>query len=733
MKNKFCKGMAAALACSTFFYPSAASADPVSIGNLVITGLIGLGAPSAVLLNPAVIGSIVAGVASVGLSLLTAKGAGTIDPGQAKEEIQAEETSELRAIGTVRVTGALNYGNNNHPNLYRHMLHLKGPIDRIVTPYVNEREVIMDSSNRVLSPPWTDFNTDGSISQNYLTLQNKIGDGTETAYPELITAFPDVWTSAHKAQGIFQTLVSTVSPGTSSEKYLKLFGSSQNPKVSYVVRASLLYNPELDSTHTSGSGSHRTNDESTWEWSDNGIVGALNILMQYPEFRDELIDWELQIAEVQAADVLVNTKTGTEKRSRISGVWPSESNRGDVLKQVMDSVGCELVASSSGKYYFKLIDDTPTSQVTFTEADYYDIEWQSGPKAIERPNTCQVKYYSPERDYEMSEIDLTGIPWATIDDEVDRWGEKVLSIDLPFCPSASQAQRIARRIFSWARADAGTVITNLSGMAAFGCQYGTLEIMGDNELCKITSPRCNDLDGEVDIAFISLPTLAAWDTSADEADAPEPYAVQEDDTALDTPDVPTSVFGVIYEDGTSELRVTYSSVTSATGYLAAYAALSASGSRDAYVPMTKYANKLISYVAGDYLGDNLELKVQAFDSDGSSNFSGSLVETSVSENLSSPISLSGLSVTQTEVSVVGGVRTELNGSVNINSPNIIKIKLEYALSESSATFITELESKQTPSNFSIDISVPGSQDYETLRITQTVHGGETLVETFDIT
>ena len=57
----------------------------------------------------------------------------------------------------------------------------------------------------------------------------------------------------------------------------------------------------------------------------------------------------------------------------------------------------------------------------------------------------------------MAEINMTGIAWATIDDEVDRWGEKILTVELPFCPSASQAQRIARRIFEWSRADSGTI------------------------------------------------------------------------------------------------------------------------------------------------------------------------------------------------------------------------------------------------------------------------------------
>lgn len=732
MHNKICKGIAAALAFSTALYPVPASAELVTLGNIIISGLISVGATGAVLFNPLVVGAIAATAASIGFSLLTAKGQGSIDPGQAKEEIQSEETSELRGIGTVRVTGALNYGNNDHPNLYRHMLHLKGPIDRILTPYVNDREVVMDSSNRVFSPPWSDFNTDGTISQNYLTLQSKIGDGTETAYPELVSAFPDVWTTDHRARGIFQSLVTVISPGVASSKYLKLFGASQYPKVSYVVQASLLYNPLLDDTRTGGAGTHRIDDESTWEWSDNGIVGALYVFMQYPEFVETLIDWELQIEQIQAADVLVTTKTGTEKRSRISGVWPSEAKRGDVLKQVMDSVGCEMVATSAGKFYFKLIDDNPTSQVTIPEQDIYELTWQSGPKALERPNKCEVKYYSPERDYEMAEIVMTGIEWATIDDEVDRWGEKILSIELPFCPSASQAQRIARRIFEWSRADAGTVITNMAGMAAWGCNYGTIDIVGDNEVCKITSPRCNDKDGEVDIAFLSLPALSDWNPSTDEADAPEPYAVQEDDTALDTPSAPISAFSVTYGGGNKELRVTYSGVTGATGYLVAYSTLDSEGYRDRYSPLTRYETNLISYGSVDLVGQDLDIKMQAFDEDGASNFSDSLSVTSVAENLTAPQPVADPVVTsETTTSSSSDPVVNSTLSFGIASQNLIHLLVQ--VFDDSDNFIkTITNGDRGPVPVIVSEGITNGRQWGYVEVTQTVHGGATLVETLTV-
>lgn len=720
-----------ALASSTVFYPVAASADPVSIGNLVITGLISVGAPSAVLLSPALVGGIVTAAASIGLSLLTRPSSGTIDPGQAKEEIISEETSELRGIGTVRVRGALNYGNNNHPNLYRHMLHLKGPLDRLVTPYVNGREVIMDSSDRVLSPPWADFNTDGSVATSYLTIESKVGDGTETAYPKLISAFPDVWTAAHRARGIFQSLIHVTSPGTASAKYLKLFGAKQFPEYEPVVRIWPLYNPEFDSTRTTGVGAHRIDNESTWEWTDNGIVGVLNIFMLYPDFSEDLIDWEQQIAQVQAADVLVTTKTGTEARSRISGIWPSESNRGDVLKQVMDSVGCELVSSSTGKYYFKLIDDNPTSQVTIPEQDIYTQEWQSGPKAIERPNVCEVKYYSPERDYEMAEINLTGISWARIDDEVDRWGEKILTIELPFCPSASQAQRIARRIFEWSRADAGSIVTNLAGMAAFGCHYGTIDIVGDSEVCKITSPRCNDQDGEVDIAFLSLPTLTTWNPSTDEADAPEPYAVQVDDTALDTPSAPTFAFSVTYPDNSQEMRVLYPSLTGATGYLAAYSTLDTDGFRERYEPMTRVLEKFMSFELGNFVGQDIDFKLQAFDDDdNSTNFSESLAVSSLTENAASPVAIS-LNVLTSTTTASSTPTTDSDIQFSINSANITYLTVQ-AFDSSDNLIETVIDGVRRPFPLAYSSSVTGGTEWDYVEVTQTVHGGETLLETFSV-
>ena len=120
---------------------------------------------------------------------------------------------------------------------------------------------------------------------------------------------------------------------------------------------------------------------------------------------------------------------------------------------------------------------------------------------MERPNRCSVWYYSPERNYDMAEIpDMPAIAWANVEPEIDRYGEKVEEIRLPFCPSASQAQRIARRLFAMKRADAGTIVTNMAGLAA--CDRSVVNIalpdLDETVACEIASPR-ESADGKVEI------------------------------------------------------------------------------------------------------------------------------------------------------------------------------------------------------------------------------------------
>lgn len=496
----------------------------------------------------------IAAVAAV-VGLQVAFGAGRqqkIDPGQFKNVFEdAGNQSEVRAIGRVRVGGLKAFGNTAGTNRYRLICHVKGRWTATEEHYLGGREVTVETDGRVSSPPWV--TTNGS----YVVIKAKAGDGTESAWSELISAFPTLWTSAHRARGIAQTLVRYISPGISSDKFLKLYQGGE-PPYERVGRAEPVYDPR--------DGTQAPTVATSWKWDDNGILGAAHILRSFPSIAASDIDYADIAAEAVKAEALVSTKSGPDERSRAWGFWPSESPRGDVMEQVLRSIGAEIVPTSDDKYSIRLVDDVRIPELTFTARDIVDLQLRSGPESVERPNVCRVRYYSPERNYEVAEIDMTGIAWARVEQEIERVGEQFLDVDLPFCPSSGQAQRIARRLFALARADTGIVTLNFAGLAAWGLPIIGLEFpdLDITETCAIGTPRVNDEDGTVEIPFVVWPKLEPWNPATMEAAAPEVIPDLQFESQLPAPVTPVEYALVQYPSGARETRLRFAGVAGGT-------------------------------------------------------------------------------------------------------------------------------------------------------------------------
>lgn len=467
-----------------------------------------------------------------------------VDPSQAKETFSTSQSSELRAIGRVRVGGIKLFGNTSSVNRFRLIAGLRGPIDGVETTYLGGREVVVEDDGAVSSPPYA------KSGGSWVYIWWKRGDGSETAWSELTSAFPTLWTSAHRVRGIFQTLIKYVSPGMQNKMFLRLY-SGGVPDVEHVVRAENVYDPR-DLAQS-------VDDPSTWKWTDNGVLCATHVWRSFPEVTSDLIDWDRTALEADRADVLVATKTGTEKRARAWGMWSSEEARGETLLKVLDSIGGEIVETDDGLLAVVLIDDVRPSELTISARHLIDFEIEAGPESVERPNIVVVRYYSPERNYDIAEIDMTGISWARIESEIAATGERPTSLDFPFCPSASQAQRLARRKFAAMRADRGQATTNMVGLAAWGRRVVTFETNSPEMafLTAIEPPRIDDDTATVQIPFMVWPELTAWNPATMEAAAPEQIPEIPIDTALDQPDAPSAIEPIHYPDGSKAVRIAY--------------------------------------------------------------------------------------------------------------------------------------------------------------------------------
>ncbi|NGO63964.1 hypothetical protein G6N76_09785 [Rhizobium daejeonense] len=508
-----------------------AHAEPISFA--IFSALYTIGIPGAIA-NAISLVAIPALAIGGSLALGRAR-APSIKASDAKSTFESSEAQVMDGIGRVRVGGLQAFGNSDGSTRARLVCRLNGPIDAVEEYYIGGREVTVDPNGDVSSPPWS------KNGGSWCNWKDKPGTGGETAWSSLLSLFPDLWTSAHRVRGIAQSLTIWYNPGLSEDKYFTLYQGGI-PSTEQVIRASRLYDPRTGLT----------------AWSDNGILACAHVLRRDPAFAFGMFDWSLIASEANKADVLVATKTGTEKRARAWGIWGWETARSDVMQQLLDSIGAELRITNAGKIWFQLIDDTHVPEVEFTPDDGVELTWRSGPEAVERPNICRVTYYSPERNYESAEINLDGIAWASVEDEVSRYGPKYLDIDLPFCPSASQAQRIARRRFAQARGDTGIINTNMVGLSAWGLLYGeiTLPDLGDILPVRMEAPRVDDEQGTVEIPFTVWPLLPVWNPSLDEASAPEPIPDLGYETDMISPNAPASAIQVTFPGGAgTELRI----------------------------------------------------------------------------------------------------------------------------------------------------------------------------------
>lgn len=561
-----------------------AHADPVTIGSIIISSFLntGLGAllPT---VSAAAIGSgtLAAGqlALSVGLSLLSRPKAPP--PGTVKQTIRTEETPAYNGGGRGDMPTVLVFGNTDHPYIYRWFVHLVGPIDYVETYYINGREVIVDDDGLVLTPPYVGWSNAGWVITltSSVTILEKDGADTDTVWEPLNTAFPLLITEDHILPGIAQTLMIITSPGIAAnpEAYQLMF--SAGPELEFIKRGRLskIYDPRLDSTN-GGSGAHRADDPDTWEWSENGVLNAVDIHRKInPHFTDTKYDWALVAQEADKADVEVTIPGGTEPRSRFGGAWAAEGSRNDTFKDVMDSVGVERRITDENKYWFELIDDTRDAEIAFTADDGYSVSWAPGPKAIERPNIARVKYLSPERNFKVEELPLhrldtgtgtyIGGEWARNEAEIDAYGEKEFAREYPYCPSAYQAQRNLRREFAMARGDMGDLVADMSGWAAWGCHVASIDIDGVAHVSLIDAPRANDEPGRVSIPFTVIPDLEPM--VADDYVPPAPDVADVPiDAEIGTPTVPTEATIVQYPSGGAyEIRIRFDAVTNGDRYL----------------------------------------------------------------------------------------------------------------------------------------------------------------------
>jgi hypothetical protein len=219
-------------------------------------------------------------------------------------------------------------------------------------------------------------------------------------------------------------------------------------RITQVIKGVKVYDPRKDSTN-GGTGSHRVNDSSTWEWSANWALIVVNYLLGYTlngtlvygvGVGSDEIDWPQVIAMADVCDTTVDGKP----RYRIGGIVSITQDHEQVIGQLEAAIGGK-VAKFGGKYYLWCPHDDLVSAGTLTDADIISqsgIRYTPAGPIEELFNTARGRYVDPSVIYQMRPYPQVVESTAVTEDGKTRMMER----DFTFIQDESIAERVAREM-----------------------------------------------------------------------------------------------------------------------------------------------------------------------------------------------------------------------------------------------------------------------------------------------
>ncbi|WP_341207286.1 hypothetical protein [uncultured Sphingomonas sp.] len=275
------------------------------------------------------------------------------------------------------------------------------------------------------------------------------------------------WNGAHRLTGCAYLRLRFKVTGN-GKKAESPFSSGPTSRMTIIGRGAKLYDPRRDSTVPGGSGPMRWNDQSTWRFTadDGGRIGenlpllALRRLIGWritnpvtgekrlatgaglPRKR---IDLQSFIVAANLADELVNRSAGgQEPRYHGAGVV----SEGDDPKTVLDALCagmCGRFTDTGGKLGLLIAHNDLAAAAAdpglMTDDVIGAFTWDPDPSLEAAPNIIRGRYVdaTPESLYQLIDYPEVRIPSV---DGIDR----IMTLDLGFVESVSQAQRIAKQV-----------------------------------------------------------------------------------------------------------------------------------------------------------------------------------------------------------------------------------------------------------------------------------------------
>jgi hypothetical protein len=439
------------------FSTSAAVAG--AIGGGIVSATIGIVLSVGVslvasLLRPSTGASIAAPDAVAGDSSTVLGGTSDVSAASSAQFTERQSVPFKRVIvGRTYVGGALFFEQVSPPYLTQGVLINHGPIDGIEKVFIGTDELAFTtiSPNTIMTPVAVDGQPD---YPGHLRVSLRYGSATQATDPLILARYPNVGATFQQL-GI-ATAVYEYNFGTNQADFIATWGNVSRPTAFTVARGVVVYDPR-DPTQS-------LTDETTWKWSNNAtLVQAWYLTRAFGgRIPKASIRWDKIATSANWDDTLMGCNDGTLiAKHTIDGVITLSQQPFAVMQDFL-TANRGMVLESGGSMWIES-SQPKTSIVTIHDRILAGgITYQAGPQKADLVNKLQVRFVSPDQDYQIVDGPiLSRTDLQTADGEV-----LTATLALNYTTDQRRAQRLQKCFLESSRLGRTLQITvNLSLMA----------------------------------------------------------------------------------------------------------------------------------------------------------------------------------------------------------------------------------------------------------------------------
>ena len=399
---------------------------PVALAIAPIAGFIGLTSTQLII-------GVLATAAQVGLSFLQQEKARSQDsnsgPQSFTQNFSQGTVPRYVVLGKAPVGGVRAFFEATGGSLYMATILSDDLIEGVSAYYLRGIECLVDANGYVTTPP---FNT---ATEKLVNFELHFGYVDQPPSALLLAAFPGVWTSDHKLQGIAYLVTKIKQPPTAAD-WQTIF-NGRIPEIGALVKGSLVHDPR-DVTQNLAL-------QATWKNTNNP---ALNLLYYFTSVKGFALP-----RSMFALDTFINVANycdqsitqvagGIRKRYEMGGVFSYDEDPTDIAQNILDTFAGELYITGNGLVGLAC-DGTDVATVSITEDMVIDIEIDHAPGALYEYSSVKGRFSSENHGYALNV------------EEADPWVDEVIlaritrdipfSFDMPYVFNHSQARRLMKK------------------------------------------------------------------------------------------------------------------------------------------------------------------------------------------------------------------------------------------------------------------------------------------------